>query len=680
MKKNYYCIILTAILVASGSASAQDQWQWVRNDDLLNPSGINARGCNSPYLYDIDSDGDKDLIIGENGIIELYYNDGFPAVQHWRKDSTYFSSLQFTNCATPAIGDFNQDGQIELVAGFIEINGYPTDSLRVWRNTGTPQNPQWTEIFDFFNFSTFECCYPKFVDWDDDGDYDLILRRDYGVDWQSYNFFRNIGNAGNPAWEFDSTLTSRFPSITCGSEGFEIADFNDDGNHDLIYSWTVCDAVSSLIVLYINQGTNISPVYTGYYLTISSAAGMFRNIGVDDFDSDGDLDVIEGGSNAPLFYHENIGNAQTPAFNVNEYGPRLGLPFFEGCASITTLDRNNDGDYDVGGSYEYWSWEYYLAAFCSFENMGDSHVPDLQIYGWLQWTLMTSPACYMSAGELTGDSYVDIVFGKNGDIGILRNRPESTFSIDYHRFDSINAMGQYYNPEVVDLNSDSRPDIILKDYPQRQLVCFANTDSAGTTRWIIDNQLIVGLNLSSDCVRETHLNRDSLIDLVAIIGQGQLAGFLNIGTASMPYFQYDSTIFASLAGIQFLYYDLADFDGDGDADIIANNNGSLTSYENRSTLSIDDNPATPDRVSLCRAYPNPFNAQTTISFTLAKAGQANIAIYDIAGRLVESVPDCYYPAGQHSVIYDASKLSSGIYFYRLNGSDKTMFGKMTLIK
>jgi hypothetical protein len=109
--RNYYRgIILTVLLVASSTVLAQDQWHWVRNNDLLNPSGINARGCNSPYLYDIDNDGDKDLIIGENGIIELYYYDGFPAVQHWRKDSTYFADFQFANCA----GDIS-DGKITLI-------------------------------------------------------------------------------------------------------------------------------------------------------------------------------------------------------------------------------------------------------------------------------------------------------------------------------------------------------------------------------------------------------------------------------------------------------------------------------------------------------------------------------------------------------------------------------------
>lgn len=678
MKLWFGVITILILLLAVPGCLAQDNWLWVRNDSLLNPTGINARGSNSPYLFDIDSDGDKDLIIGENGIIELYYNDGFPAVQYWRKDSAYFDEINFAKCATPAIGDFDQDGQVELVVGFLEWYGSPADSIRVWRNIGTPQNPQWTEIFDFFNFSTYLYCYPKFIDWDNDGDFDLTAAN---IDLESwglrYDFLRNIGTSGNPQWQTDSVISASFPFERSGNNGFDIADFNGDGNFDFLWSHTYFDVDGGPVLLFFNLGTNENPNFNQAD-TFIICHGSVQSVSISDIDNDGDCDFFMGDRFAPLFYYKNSGNPTTPVFGQEVL--RIGLPFIDGCASITTLDRNNDGDYDIGGSYEYGNFEYVFAAFCGFENIGNQFMPNLRPGSSFPYVFTFSPAYYMSSGDLTGDGYSDIVFGRGGDIWFLGNRPDSTFAIDYHKFDSINAVGQYYNPELVDLNSDNRPDIILKDNDIHQLVCYENTDSAAIPQWNINNQLINGINLSSDCVRETHLNRDSLIDLIAIIGQGQLAGFLNIGTASMPYFQYDSAIFASLSGIQFLFYDLADFDGDGDADIIANDNGSLTLYENRSTLSIEDNPAVPHSVAVCRAYPNPFNAQTTISFTLPQAGNVNLALYDIAGRLVESVADSYYPAGRHSIIYDASMLSTGIYFYRLICSDKTQIGKMTLIK
>jgi hypothetical protein len=94
---------------------------------------------------------------------------------------------------------------------------------------------------------------------------------------------------------------------------------------------------------------------------------------------------------------------------------------------------------------------------------------------------------------------------------------------------------------------------------------------------------------------------------------------------------------------------------------------------------INDRQMVPVEIS-AMAYPNPFNTQTSISFTLAQAGQANIDIYDIAGRLVEKVADRYYPAGRNSIVYNTSRLSTGIYFYKLNSINKSTIGKMTLIK
>jgi hypothetical protein len=80
------------------------------------------------------------------------------------------------------------------------------------------------------------------------------------------------------------------------------------------------------------------------------------------------------------------------------------------------------------------------------------------------------------------------------------------------------------------------------------------------------------------------------------------------------------------------------------------------------------------------AYPNPFNAQTTISFTLAQAGQANIAIYDIAGRLVEKIADKKFPAGENRVIWDASGKPSGVYFVRLSNSNLRSISKLLMLK
>ena len=96
-------------------------------------------------------------------------------------------------------------------------------------------------------------------------------------------------------------------------------------------------------------------------------------------------------------------------------------------------------------------------------------------------------------------------------------------------------------------------------------------------------------------------------------------------------------------------------------------------------VDVDEEPL-PERCVILKCYPNPFNAQTTISFYLAGSGNVEISIYDIAGRLVETVADGYYSAGNYSVIWDAEGQASGIYFYRLRTGDVSQTNRMVLLK
>jgi len=82
---------------------------------------------------------------------------------------------------------------------------------------------------------------------------------------------------------------------------------------------------------------------------------------------------------------------------------------------------------------------------------------------------------------------------------------------------------------------------------------------------------------------------------------------------------------------------------------------------------IDEQPVSVIReFSLSQNYPNPFNPATTIDFSLPVAARIDLNVYDITGRLVEKLMSGNKKAGKYFVRFDASKLSSGVYFYRLN--------------
>ncbi|MDE3058555.1 MAG: right-handed parallel beta-helix repeat-containing protein [Bacteroidota bacterium] len=79
-------------------------------------------------------------------------------------------------------------------------------------------------------------------------------------------------------------------------------------------------------------------------------------------------------------------------------------------------------------------------------------------------------------------------------------------------------------------------------------------------------------------------------------------------------------------------------------------------------------------------YPNPFNPATTIRFTIQASGFTTLKVYDILGRDVATLVDEVLQVGPHSVAFDASRLSSGIYFYTLRGTGINETRKMLVEK
>ena len=88
----------------------------------------------------------------------------------------------------------------------------------------------------------------------------------------------------------------------------------------------------------------------------------------------------------------------------------------------------------------------------------------------------------------------------------------------------------------------------------------------------------------------------------------------------------------------------------------------------------------PTEYAMISAYPNPFNPETVIPFSLPKPGDVSLFIYDIQGREVSRLIDGFQPAGIHEVSFNGSELSSGVYFARLQADNFQQTRKLLLIK
>jgi len=88
----------------------------------------------------------------------------------------------------------------------------------------------------------------------------------------------------------------------------------------------------------------------------------------------------------------------------------------------------------------------------------------------------------------------------------------------------------------------------------------------------------------------------------------------------------------------------------------------------------------PEVYKLEQNYPNPFNPTTKIIFSIPKASYVEMKIYDITGKEVSTLVSDPYQAGTYSVEFNASKLASGVYFYKIVAGSFSMTKKMILIK
>ncbi|HEY3251576.1 MAG TPA: T9SS type A sorting domain-containing protein [Ignavibacteria bacterium] len=88
----------------------------------------------------------------------------------------------------------------------------------------------------------------------------------------------------------------------------------------------------------------------------------------------------------------------------------------------------------------------------------------------------------------------------------------------------------------------------------------------------------------------------------------------------------------------------------------------------------------PAKFSLTQNYPNPFNPSTTINYSIAENSLVSLKVYNSVGQLVSTLVEGTQEAGSYRMSFDASNLSSGVYYYRLDAGSFSDTKKMTLIK
>jgi predicted outer membrane repeat protein len=106
----------------------------------------------------------------------------------------------------------------------------------------------------------------------------------------------------------------------------------------------------------------------------------------------------------------------------------------------------------------------------------------------------------------------------------------------------------------------------------------------------------------------------------------------------------------------------------------------IGAFESPYTLLVNSGPVAPIRYRLFQNYPNPFNSATTIAYHLPRAGHVILAVYNLTGQRVAVLVNGYKRAGNHTMVWNASDLSSGFYFYRIEAGDYVETRKCVILK
>jgi len=94
----------------------------------------------------------------------------------------------------------------------------------------------------------------------------------------------------------------------------------------------------------------------------------------------------------------------------------------------------------------------------------------------------------------------------------------------------------------------------------------------------------------------------------------------------------------------------------------------------------EDAVGSPLKFELGQNYPNPFNPTTQISYSVPQQSHVTLKVFNVLGMEVATLFSGIQDAGEHGATFDATKFSSGVYFYRLQAGNLSITKKMVFMK
>ncbi len=544
-------------------------------------------------------------------------------------------------------------------------------------------------------------------DLDNDGFPDVIIATaDTALGGGGIKVYKNNGGVSFT----DVTASSGINFVSSGLKSIILGDFNNDGWRDVyITSWYSGNR------LYKNNGngtfTNVTATagvdVPNHYQ--SSAASWF------DYNRDGYLDLyvanyggIEGCGDEPNILFKNNGNGTftnvTQSAGVSDSAMKKPL-------AIVCFDYNSDGWQDIliandkaqrptlfknNGNGTFTDVTFSSGILCVADGMGLT-LSDIDHSGNLSFHLSNNILgnfLFLNNGNGTftdisapsgtqmnkncwganffdydndgwDDLYVTASLGIDLCDAFFKNNRDNTFTNIISEAGMVDSC-QSHGSAVGDFNNDGYPDLFVTEIDSNVHVY---KNMGGANHWIkfkctgtISNKDAIGTTVTIYYAGTEHkkviLGGDSFLscdDVVQLFGLGAAS---SIDSVRINWTNGMVERAQNLAADR-IYYDV---EGSG-----------IIGIQNISS-------STPNSFNLAQNYPNPFNPSTKIQFSVPSNGIVRIKVFDIIGREVATIVNQELRAGVYSADFNASNLSSGIYFYTMRTVDFAETRKMVLTK
>jgi hypothetical protein len=597
--------------------------------------------------------------------------------------------------ACVAFVDYDADGYMDIYVGNTgkvpEPSGKPN---LLYRNNG---DGTFTDVAAEVGIAdSRQTPGAAFGDFDNDGDPDLYVANDFGLNALYLNngggSFEDVTDAAGVRGGVDVIGGEEVPN----GYGVALADENNDGYLDIYVV-----NLGGGNILYRNNGD-------GTFTDISAQAGVQAGNGIQgagtaavfsDFNNDGRLDLYAvNGYGLPSFFYLSNHTGFDDATN------KAGVGELDDGAGAAFGDYDNDGDMDLYVTNAA-SAEGAPLPNILYRNDGRGIFDDVTKEAGVAGEDYSLGAVF---GDLDNDGRLDLYVVNNGGPNVLyHNNGDGTFT-DATSDTGVGDEGLGSNAALGDMDNDGYLDIYVANtaFPDLDMgdpdVLYRN--NGGTNHWLqmqlrgtTSNHIGIGARVKVSAgdlhqVREVSGGR----------GYAQDSPIINVGlgahtSADIVEVTWPSGIVQTLTNITA---DQRIIIEEGSSAPVQPHGRDMWAWgEVRQTdISSSEKMLNPIFFSAAgQNYPNPFNPETWIPYQLAQAGPVVITIYDSAGQLIRKLDLGYQTAGMYSsqetaAYWDGRSstgeyVSSGIYFYRIQAfvadaknADFTSMGKMTLIR